>query len=99
MTIARPEPARTCVVTRVKRPKRELIRIVRTPEGEVRCDSSGRLNGRGAYLSLDDGCVQVALARGILSRQFGMTIDNATALSLIEQVESERLARVAGRAR
>ncbi len=99
MTIARPEPARTCIVTRVKRPKRQLIRIVRTPEGEVRCDSSGRLNGRGAYLSLDAGCVQTALARGILSRQLGVVIDNAKALSLIEQVESERLARVAGSAR
>lgn len=99
MTIVRPEPVRTCIVTRVKRPKRELIRIVRTPEGDVRCDPSGRLNGRGAYLSLGDGYVQMALARGILSKQLGVVIDNERALSLIKQAERERLARVAGSVR
>ena len=82
----------------MKRPKRELIRIVRTPAGDVRCDPSGRLNGRGAYLSLDDGCVQKALARGILSRQLGVSIDRDKAEGLIEQVERERLTRLAGSA-
>ena len=86
-------------MTRVKRPKRELIRIVRTPDGDVRCDSSGRLNGRGAYLSVDDGCVQMALARGILSRQLGVSIDHDKAESLIEHVERERLVRAAGSVR
>lgn len=81
----------------MKRPKRELIRIVRAPQGDVRCDPSGRLDGRGAYLALDDGCVQKALARGILSKQLGVSIDRDTAVNLIEQVEHERLARVAGR--
>lgn len=46
-------PMRTCVVTKEKFPKRELIRIVRTPEGEVKIDKSGKMNGRGAYLKLD----------------------------------------------
>ena len=43
-------PLRTCVVTKEKLPKRELIRIVRTPEGNVIIDSTGKANGRGAYL-------------------------------------------------
>lgn len=43
-------PMRTCVVTKEKLPKQELIRIVRTPEGEVIIDESGKSNGRGAYL-------------------------------------------------
>ncbi|MDE2921169.1 MAG: YlxR family protein [Chloroflexota bacterium] len=99
MTIARAEPARTCVVTRVKRPKRELIRIVRTPEGGVRCDPSGRLDGRGAYVSMEPGCVQKALAHGILGKQLGVSIDRTQAESLIEHVERERLVRITGSAR
>jgi predicted RNA-binding protein YlxR (DUF448 family) len=43
-------PMRTCVVCREKRPKRDLVRIVRTPSGEVVVDATGRANGRGGYL-------------------------------------------------
>ena len=46
-------PMRTCVVTREKLPKAELIRVVRTPEGNVVIDESGKANGRGAYLKKD----------------------------------------------
>ena len=45
-------PMRTCVVTKEKLPKRELIRVVRNKEGEVFVDESGKLNGKGAYLKL-----------------------------------------------
>ena len=96
MTIARPEPARTCIVTRAKLPKRELIRIVRTRGGDVRCDPTGRVNGRGAYLSLGVGCVQTALARGILSKRLGVAINPHEAEILINHVERVRLARLAG---
>lgn len=47
---ARHIPLRTCVVCRERHPKRSLTRIVRTPEGEVKLDASGKLNGRGAYI-------------------------------------------------
>lgn len=46
-------PMRTCVITREKLPKQELIRVVRTPEGEVIVDLTGKANGRGAYLKKD----------------------------------------------
>ena len=46
-------PLRTCVVTGEKLPKKDLLRIVRTPEGEVVADPSGKLNGRGAYIKCD----------------------------------------------
>ena len=46
-------PMRTCVVTNEKLPKGELIRIVRTPSGEVIIDETGKANGRGAYLKKD----------------------------------------------
>lgn len=44
-------PMRTCVVTREKREKKDLLRIVRTPEGEVIIDLTGKSNGRGAYIT------------------------------------------------
>ncbi len=46
-------PMRTCVITKEKLPKYELIRVVRTPEGSVIVDTTGKANGRGAYLKKD----------------------------------------------
>lgn len=46
-------PLRKCVVTQEMLPKKELIRVVRTPEGDVVIDQTGKMNGRGAYLSKD----------------------------------------------
>ena len=46
-------PLRTCVVTKEKLEKRELLRIVRTPEMEIKADLTGKLNGRGAYIKKD----------------------------------------------
>ena len=46
-------PMRTCVITKEKCPKGELIRVVRTPEGKVIVDLTGKANGRGAYLKKD----------------------------------------------
>ena len=46
-------PMRSCIVTLEKLPKKELIRVVRTPEGNVIVDVTGKANGRGAYLKKD----------------------------------------------
>ena len=46
-------PMRSCVITGEKLPKKDLIRVVRTPEGTVVVDESGRVNGKGAYLKKD----------------------------------------------
>lgn len=46
-------PMRMCSVTREKFPKQELIRVVKTPEGEVKIDETGKLNGHGAYIKKD----------------------------------------------
>ena len=48
-------PMRTCVVCKEKRPKRDLLRIVRTPSGEIIVDSTGKTNGRGGYVCTSDG--------------------------------------------
>ena len=53
-------PMRTCVVTNEKYPKKELIRVVRTPEGNIIVDETGKANGRGAYLKKDKEVIKKA---------------------------------------
>ena len=61
-------PMRTCVVTKEKCEKRDLIRIVRTPDGEVIVDSTGKANGRGAYLKKEIEVIKKAQNSKILER-------------------------------
>ncbi len=62
-------PQRTCVACRQTSAKRQLVRIVRTPDGSVTVDPTGKLSGRGAYLCDSPACWQAALKqRGALSR-------------------------------
>ena len=53
-------PMRRCVATGESLPKKELIRIVRTPEGVISVDPTGKANGRGAYLKKDPAVVEIA---------------------------------------
>ncbi|HZT06606.1 MAG TPA: YlxR family protein [Chloroflexota bacterium] len=54
-------PLRTCAGCREQRPKREMVRIVRTREGNVRIDATGKVSGRGAYVCLRQECWAAAL--------------------------------------
>ena len=77
MTLALPVktyPTRTCVACRSERQKRDFVRIVRTPEGVVIFDDSGRANGRGAYLCADASCWQTALKKQSIERALGVTL-------------------------
>lgn len=61
-------PMRTCVVTREKFPKAELVRVVRTPEGNIVIDETGRTNGHGAYLKKDLQVIEKAMTSKVLNR-------------------------------
>jgi predicted RNA-binding protein YlxR (DUF448 family) len=61
-------PQRTCVACRSERPKREMVRIVRAPDGAVSVDPTGKQSGRGAYLCLLPACWQTALKRHALDK-------------------------------
>jgi len=61
-------PQRTCVACRQTNAKRQLVRVVRTPDGSVTIDPSGKRSGRGAYLCAAAECWQAGLKRGVLSR-------------------------------
>ena len=62
------EPMRTCVVTREKTHKMNLIRVVRTPEGNVIIDPTGKANGKGAYLTKDLEVINKAEKNKILDK-------------------------------
>ena len=67
-------PMRSCVVTKEKLPKIELLRIVKTPEGSIKADETGKLNGRGAYIKKDISVLKTAKEKKILERIFEMKI-------------------------
>lgn len=61
-------PMRSCIITKEKLPKQELVRIVRTPEGKIIIDESGKTNGRGAYLKKEKAVIEKAQTSKILNR-------------------------------
>ena len=61
-------PQRTCIACKQVRPKRELIRVVRTPEGHVELDPTSKKSGRGAYVCARRSCWDIALHKGKLER-------------------------------
>ncbi len=61
-------PMRTCVITKDKCEKKELIRVVRTPQKNVIVDETGKLNGKGAYLKRDLDVINKAQQNKILDR-------------------------------
>ena len=61
-------PMRSCIVTREKLPKKELIRVVRTVDGTVGVDETGKVNGRGAYLKKDEAVFAKAKQSKVLDR-------------------------------
>ena len=69
-------PMRSCVVTNERLPKSELLRIVRTPDGIVKADLTGKLNGRGAYIKKDEETLDKAIKTKALSRHLECTISD-----------------------
>ncbi len=65
---------RTCVVSKEVCEKKDLIRIVRTPEGEVKIDLKGKLNGRGAYLKLDKDIIELAKKSKALDKKLEVQV-------------------------
>lgn len=80
-------PLRTCIITKEKLPKQELIRVVRTPEGSVIIDESGKSNGRGAYLKKDVEVIKKASMNKILNRQLEVEVPNEIYDELIKIIE------------
>src|SRR5512141_641682 len=80
-------PQRTCVGCRTVEGKRALVRVVRTPEGGVEVDPTGKRNGRGAYVHAQRSCWEAAL-RGGLARALNVTLSDDDRRALATFAES-----------
>lgn len=80
-------PMRSCIITRERLPKNELVRIVRTPEGEVIIDQVGKVNGHGAYLKKDLEVFEKAKKGNALKRNLEVEIPDSIFEELKELVK------------
>ncbi len=67
-------PLRTCIACRQEKPKREMLRVVRNAEGEIRLDFSGKLPGRGAYICNSEACVVKLGKYKLLNKNFSADV-------------------------
>ena len=80
-------PLRTCVITHESLPKQELLRIVRTPEGDIEVDETGKLNGRGAYIKKDISVLENAKKSNILEKRLECKIEDSVYEKIKEIIE------------
>lgn len=80
-------PMRQCLGCREMKPKKELIRVVKSPEGEISLDFKGKANGRGAYVCPNAGCLKKAVKAKALERAFSCQIPQEVFDALNAQME------------
>ena len=80
-------PLRTCVITREKLPKKDLLRIVRTPEGNVLVDETGKMNGRGAYIKKDIQVLEQEKKKKTLERHLECSIEESVYDDIRKNIE------------
>ena len=81
-------PLRTCVVTKETLPKKELLRIVRTPEGNVVVDLGGKANGRGAYIKKNIDVLEKAKRSKILEKRLEVEISDDVYEEIRKELEN-----------
>lgn len=79
-------PLRKCIGCNEMYPKKELIRIVNTPEDDVVLDMTGRKNGRGAYLCRNIGCLEAAIKTKAINRAFKKNISEDVYSKMLEEL-------------
>ena len=87
MPVQKKIPMRQCLGCREMKPKRELIRVVRSPEGEVSLDFRGKANGRGAYICPSAECLKKAIRAKALERALQAPIPEPVYVRLREEME------------
>ena len=81
-------PMRQCLGCREMKPKRELIRVVRSPEGNISLDFKGKASGRGAYICPNPDCLKKAVKARALERAFSAQIPPEIYEKLNEEMEA-----------
>lgn len=83
-------PMRKCVATQTMLPKKELVRVVRTTEGNVELDVTGKKNGRGAYISKDEAAVLLAQKKNLLGTHLKAEVPEEVYSELLELAQKEK---------
>lgn len=83
-------PMRRCIVSNEMKPKKEMLRIVKTPEGELAIDPTGKKNGRGAYVSMEPELVEKAQKNRSFDKQFGMVVEELFYKELYDYVAHQK---------
>ncbi|MGY3766353.1 RNase P modulator RnpM [Vagococcus vulneris] len=86
-------PMRKCVVLNEMKPKKEMIRIVRSKEGVVSIDPSGKMPGRGAYLSMEPDVVKASWDKHILDRVINAELTDDFYQELLDYVTHQKARR------
>ena len=81
-------PMRQCLGCRENKPKRELIRVVQSPEGEISLDFRGKKNGRGAYVCPNPACLKKAIRAKALERALDTSVPDEIYAQLTAQMEA-----------
>ena len=79
-------PMRQCLGCREMKPKRELIRVVKAPDGSVSLDFKGKAQGRGAYLCRDPECLKKAVRSKAIERAFSVSIPDEVYSALCKEM-------------
>lgn len=79
-------PMRMCVGCREMKPKAELLRVVRSPEGEISIDYKGKKSGRGAYICAKEPCLMRALKQKQLDRALETPISEEVTQQLLQSI-------------
>lgn len=82
-------PMRRCVATGERFEKKDLLRVVRTPEGKVVFDKTGKANGRGAYISKSLKALEKAKKTKVLNRQLEMEVPDSVFDELLKEIANE----------
>ena len=82
-------PLRMCAICRERFPKREMIRLAKSADGEVSLDETGRKPGRGLYVCHAEACMETALKGTRLEKAAGVKIDTEVLTALRERMEHE----------
>ncbi len=80
-------PMRTCLGCREQKPKKEMIRVVRTPEGTVILDLTGKKSGRGAYICLQDKCLKKVMKSRSLEKNLQAQVPSDLVAEIANMIE------------
>ena len=80
-------PIRRCLATNQPFPKKEMFRIVRTPDGNVIIDDTGKANGRGAYLSKTKEAIKIAKNKKLLDKQLEVAVSEEIYAQLLAKLD------------